>query len=225
MPRQSAAVYRRRRLLVLVLIIVLVAAVGGGVWMAFAQPWKASTPASTGSAPTSSGTPGSGAPSPDPTGSGEPVASPADSPSPDPSETPGIVACRKSDVEVTAITDADTYPAGKLPQLSIQLTSKSAVDCTLDVGSSTQEFRVTSGKDQWWHSTDCQTDPSSMIVTLKAGTTVRSATPVTWDRTRSSVASCGEKHRARAPGGGASYHVSVSIGGFASVASKQIILR
>lgn len=219
MPRQSAAVYRRRRLLVILLLVVLIAVVAGGAWLAIAQPWKttASAPPVATAAPT---TTTSASPTP-----GTTATAPPESPSPDPSETPGIVACEQGDVEVTAVTDADTYPAGKLPQLSISLTSKSATDCTLNVGSSTQKYTVTSGGDVWWRSTDCQTDPSDMIVTLKAGATVSSAAPVVWDRTRSSVDTCGEKHRARAPGGGASYHVSVSIGGFDSAASRQIILR
>lgn len=219
MPRQSAAVYRRRRLLVVILVVVLIAAVAGGVWMAFAQPWKPSAAPAVQNSPTPSAH-GSAEPSADAKSS-----KPSDPATPDPSATPGIVACKAGDVEVTAVTDADAYPVGKLPKMSIQLTSKSKQDCTLDVGSSTQRFTVTSGSDEWWRSTDCQTDPSSMIVTLKAGSTVRSATPVTWDRTRSSVDTCEEKNRARAPGGGASYHVSVSIGGFDSERSKQIILR
>lgn len=222
MTRQSAAVYRRRRLVVIVLTIMLIAALAGGVWLAFAQPWKPSaspvstdSPAPTSPAPTS----------PAPTSASTDAPSITDSPSPDPSETPGIVACEKGDVDVTAVTDADAYAAAQLPKLSIQLTSTSAVDCTLNVGSSTQKITVTSGKDIWWSSTDCQTDPSDMIVTLTAGSSVRSATPVVWDRTRSAVGTCDQKNRARAPGGGASYHVSVSIGGFDSAASKQIILR
>lgn len=227
MPRQSAAVYRRRRLAVLVLILVLMGAVAGGVWLALAQPWKPSASASPHAATLPADTPAdtpAGTPSATPTPSSATTA-PTDSPSPDPSETPEIVACEQGDVDVTAVTDADTYATGKLPQLSIRLTSTSAVDCTLNVGSSTQKYTVTSGGDVWWRSTDCQTAPSDMIVTLKAGSSVTSATPVVWDRTRSSVGTCEEKHRARAPGGGASYHVSVSIGGFDSVGSRQIILR
>ncbi|BDZ40477.1 hypothetical protein [Microbacterium suwonense] len=217
MPRQSAAVYRRRRLAVLLVLILLIALIAGGVWLAVAQPWStAADPTPSASAPASD-TPTAGAT--------DAPATPSDSPSPDPSETPGIVACEVGDVEVTAVTDADTYAAGVLPKLSITLTSKSDHDCTLNVGSSTQKFTVTSGKDVWWRSTDCQTEPSDQIATLKAGSTVSTKNPVVWDRTRSSVDTCDQKNRARAPGGGASYHVSVSIGGFDSVASRQIILR
>src|SRR5690606_3721107 len=177
MPRQSAAVYRRRRLLVAIIIVLLIAAVGGGAWLAIAQPWKATTsPPPVATTPPATSDPATPTP-------GETSTAPTASPSPDPSETPAIVACEQGDVEVTAVTDAETYAVGKLPQLSIRLTSTSAVDCTLNVGSSTQKYTVTSGGDVWWRSTDCQTDPSDMIVTLKAGASVSSATPVVWDRT------------------------------------------
>lgn len=214
MPRRpSAAVYRRRRLVVIVGLILLVAAIGVGAWLLIAQPWAAAettkTPPPSASA---SATPSTGTDSP--------------SPSPDASteQAPAIVACEASDIEVAAVADAATYAAGVMPKLSISLTNKGAKDCTIDVGSTTQVFTVSSGDDVWWRSTDCQENPSSMIATLTAGTTVTSKDPVTWDRTRSSVETCAQENRQRAPGGGASYHVEVSIGGFTSPSTAQILL-
>lgn len=217
MPRQSAAVYRRRRVVLLGGLIVLVAALGIGIWLVVAQPWAAAdaTPSPTPSA-TASQTPSS-------TPSAE-TESPAPDPVPSADETPAIVACEAKDIEVSAVSDADTYADGVMPQLSISLTNNGATDCTLDVGSTMQSFTVSSGEDVWWRSTDCQENPSSMIATLTAGTTVTSKEPVTWDRTRSSVETCTQENRQRAPGGGASYHVAVSIGGFPSTSTKQILL-
>ena len=63
-----------------------------------------------------------------------------------------------------------------------------------------------------------------MVVLLAAGQTVSSAAPLTWDRTRSAVGTCGDADRQHAPGGGASYHLSVEIGGIASTQSAQILL-
>lgn len=213
MPRPSAAVYRRRRLVVVIGLILFVAAIGVGIWLLIAKPWAA---ADASPEPTSSS---SQTPSSTPT-------TDAESPSPSPSaeQTPAIVACEAKDVEVTAVTDAETYAAGVLPKLSISLTNKGTKDCTLDVGSTTQVFTISSGADVWWRSTDCQENPSSMIATLTAGTTVTSKDPVTWDRTRSSVETCDQENRQRAPGGGASYHVEVSIGGFTSLTTTQILL-
>ncbi|MGH8956768.1 MAG: hypothetical protein ACRDVF_17330 [Microbacterium sp.] len=218
MPRHSAAVYRRRRLVTLVAAILLVAVIGAAVWLLLARPWASAAEATP--SPSASA---SGSPSPDATTSESPA---AESPSPEPSadETPGIVACEATDVEVAAVTDADSYDPGVLPQLSISLTNRGSTDCAIDVGSTTQRMTVSSGTDVWWTSTDCQENPSSMVATLTAGATVTSKVPVTWDRTRSSVETCADENRPRAPGGGASYHVAVEIGGFKGTTTKQILL-
>ncbi|MFY9714301.1 MAG: hypothetical protein WAK00_12570 [Microbacterium sp.] len=215
MPRSSAAVYRRRRLVAVVGLIVLLTAIGVGVWLFIAQPWVG---AEASPRPTSSSTP-SDSPTTAPTAGETPAAEPTAD------ETPGIEPCKATDITVAAVTDAEVYPAGVLPKLSISLTNNGRSDCTLDVGSTMQVFTVSSGADVWWRSTDCQENPSSMIATLAAGTTVTSKEPVTWDRTRSSVETCAEENRPRAPGGGASYHVGVSIGGFESQGTQQIILE
>jgi hypothetical protein len=215
MARQSAAVYRRRRIVLFGGIIVVLAAVGVLIWLLIAQPWAgaAVTPAPTASTSTSA------TPTPEETATEEtPVADPTTE------ETAGPVSCEAKDVTVEAVTDADSYEAGVLPQLSIRLTNTGVTDCTIDVGSTTQVFTISSGDDVWWRSTDCQENPSSMIATLAAGATVESKTPVVWDRTRSSVESCADENRPRATAGGASYHVDVQIGGFGSAGSKQILL-
>jgi hypothetical protein len=217
MPRHSAAVYRRRRLVLLIGLILAVAVIGVSVWLLIARPWADTA---SGPAPTSSATP-SKTPSSTPSSGTE---SPSPSPSPSGEATPAIVACAAKDIEVAAVTDSDSYASGVAPRLSISLTNKGASDCTIDVGSTTQVFTVSSGSDVWWRSTDCQENPSSMIATLAAGTTVTSKEPVTWDRTRSSVETCDQENRQRAPGGGSSYHVEVSIGGFKSLTTTQILL-
>jgi len=121
-----------------------------------------------------------------------------------------------SDLEVKAVTDKTSYASGQDPKLSIELANTGSTACTLNVGTSAQVFTITSGSDTWWTSTDCQTQPSDMVVLLSAGQRVSSAQPLTWDRTRSSVATCDAKNRPNAPGGGATYHLSVSIGGVVS---------
>lgn len=217
MPRHSAAVYRRRRLVLLVALILFLAVIGISVWLLVTRPWASAAEPTPTPTVSESGTPRPPT-TPDPTA--------GESPSPEPTgqETPGIVACEARDVEVTAVTDADSYQSGVLPKLSISLTNRGAADCAIDVGSTTQVFTVSSGSDVWWRSTDCQENPSSMIATLAAGATVTSKVPVVWDRTRSSVETCEQENRPRAPGGGSSYHVSVEIGGFKGTTTKQILL-
>ncbi len=196
-------------------LILVVAAIGVGAWLLIARPWAAADTTTPQPSSSSSQTPT--APATDTT-------SPSPSATPSGEQTPAVVACEAKDIEVTAVTDAESYPSGAMPKLSISLTNKGAKDCTMDVGSTTQVFTVSSGADVWWRSTDCQENPSSMIATLKAGTTVTSKDPVVWDRTRSSVETCDQENRQRAPGGGASYHVEVSIGGFPSLSTAQILL-
>jgi hypothetical protein len=231
--RHSPGVYRRRRIVVL-LGLVIVAAV---VWLLIAQPWRtaaveggakpspvATTPTPTSTetvAPAPADTPAADAPA---TETPQPAASASAADAAQPSLTPTAEPCRAGDLAVEAVTDQDTYASGQIPQLSISLTNKGANGCTLNVGTSTQKFTIKSGNDVWWRSTDCQTEPSDMIVLLAAGQSVSSATPVPWDRTRSSVDSCTATDRQRAPGGGASYHLSVEIGGVAAPQSKQILL-
>lgn len=213
--RRTAAKYRRRRLLVFGGLVLLIAVIAVGIWLAIAQPWA---DAETEPAPTPSATAVTGSPTPEPTDGDKP------SPEPTDEESAKAAPCQAVDITVEAVTDADSYAAGELPELSISLTNTGATDCTLDVGSATQAFTVASGSDVWWRSTDCQENPSSMVVTLAAGQTVPSAAPVVWDRTRSNVDTCDQENRPRAPGGGASYHVGVSIGGFDAPVTRQILL-
>lgn len=218
--RPSPGVYRRRRLVVLLVLIAIIAAI---VWLFVAQPW--SSAAQTSAEPVPSRTASAG-PSASPT-----TSAPTDSPTPEAATTtePGPLetappTCTPGEVTVEALTDQDEYGAGQNPQLSIRLTNTSDASCTINVGTTTQSFTITSGSDTWWRSTDCQTEPSDMIVTLEAGQSVDSSTPLTWDRTRSSVSTCDSQSRPGAVGGGASYHLAVEIGGIPSSQTKQFFL-
>ncbi|MBU4465186.1 MAG: hypothetical protein KKH75_04990 [Actinobacteria bacterium] len=227
--RHSPAVYRRRRLVLLLAVAIVVAAV---VWLLVAQPWQGN--AAERSQPMTTATDGAASALPVPSDTTPPESPPAtpSAPASDattppaavPDAAPAAQACTAGDVTVDAVTDQSTYPQGQNPKLSIRLTNHGGADCTMNVGSTTQKFTIMSGSDTWWRSTDCQTAPSDMTVLIAAGQTVSSATPITWDRTRSSVSTCDATNRQRAPGGGASYHLSVSIGGVASSGSTQFLL-
>lgn len=230
--RPSPAVYRRRRLVLLLAVLVVVAL----VWLLIAQPWRGSAdePKSATAPRVPDGTvvtalPGPADPSPStavtPSSSPSSPAPSSSAPSPSVSSTAsGPKACTPADLKVEAITDQDTYRAGQDPKLSIRLTNTGAKDCTLDVGTATQAFTISSGSDVWWRSTDCQSQPSSQVALLAAGQTVSSATPIVWDRTRSSVKTCDSTSRPKAPAGGASYHLKVEIGGVASDQTRQFLL-
>ncbi|HPT95893.1 MAG TPA: hypothetical protein PLA13_07075 [Microbacteriaceae bacterium] len=222
--RPSRAVYRRRRLVLLVGIVVVAALI---VWLFVAQPWAGASGGAGASAekPAASDAP-SDAPS-DPDAAATPPAEGDAEAEPDPDApevTPtGPAECVAADVLVEAVTDKVTYAAGEQPQLAIQLTNRGK-DCTLNVGTTQQKLTVMSGGDTWWRSTDCQSEPSDMVVLIEAGQTVKSGAPVVWDRTRSTPSSCDNPNRPVAAGGGASYHVSVEIGGIPSQSTQQILL-
>lgn len=224
--RHPPAVYRRRRLVLLLIVL----AVAAAVWLLIAQPWRgaateneAAPPPQTQDAATALPVPGEESAE---SGDAEASESAATEPAAESVSTPppGAAACAARDLTVEALTDKDAYGSGQNPLLSIRLTNSSEVDCTLNVGTTTQSFIVSSGSDTWWRSTDCQSTPSDMIVLLAAGQSVTSATPLAWDRTRSSVDTCGSDSRQAAPGGGASYHLSVEIGGVPSSRSQQFLL-
>jgi cytoskeletal protein RodZ len=230
-------VYRRRRIVLLLAIVAVIAL----VWLFIAQPWRGAAadraepkPSATEAAATDLPVPASttpaATPSETPTGeattdaASESSAAPDSSSTPEPSATPTAKPCVARDITVEPLTDQDTYAAGQSPQLSIRLTNNGSADCTLNVGTSVQSFTITSGSDVWWRSTDCQTEPSDMVVLLAAGQSVASSAPITWDRTRSAVGTCADTNRPNAPGGGASYHLSVEIGGIPSTQSTQLLL-
>lgn len=208
-----------------------------GIILLIWQPWNAkgaeptATPSTTTTGPATSQTtepaptdpPAEGEASAEPEETDPPVEEEKAEPEPAPTEQ-GIVQCGPNDIKVEASTDKGEYTAEELPQLTLALTNTSNVDCTIDVGTAVQTFTITSGSDTWWRSTDCQANPANQLVTLAAGQTATSQTPLVWDRTRSSVDSCADENRPRAAGGGASYHLAVSLAGVESEGTAQFLL-
>lgn len=204
--------YRRRRLAVLLLALVVI---GGAAWLGVAQPWRALATSQAEADP--------GPPRPDVTAT--PTSSPAPSPSPAPTPTEPLTPqpCDPGVIELVPLVSGERF-ASRPVELRIRLTNTGSVACTMDVGTSQQRFVITSGKDVWWRSTDCQSEPSSLVVTLAAGQTVESAEPLVWDRTRSDVATCDSQSRPHARGGGAAYHLKVEVGDVKSDGTAQFFL-
>lgn len=131
--------------------------------------------------------------------------------------------CKAGNLLVEAVTDKSVYEAGEQPALSVTITNTGSNVCVLNAGTNAQVFTITSGSEVYWLSTDCQVDPVDAEVSLTPGTAISSSVPIVWDRTRSSVDTC-EGPREAVPAGGASYHLSVTVDGFASEATKQFQL-
>ncbi len=197
---QPPQVYWRRRLVVglgllavIVIIVLIVVRPGGG-------------PA--------------GATDPDPGASEAPAAS--TEPSTEPTDPANPNACTAGEVQVVAVTDADSYPAEQPPLLSLTITNTGSAPCIAAVGTDVQEYVITSGSDRIWSSKDCQSNPAPAEVTLEPGVPL-STTPFAWQRVRSEPGGACEGERTAAIGGGATYRLAVSIGGFASEAKPFIL--
>jgi len=199
-PRAST-VYRRRRLVVglglLAVIVIIILIV--------VRPGGDGDPAST------------AAPAP-----ADGAAATSDPAAPDPAAS---TACDPASVQVEAITDQDSYDSDDEPEISLSVTNTGSTPCDLNAGTSTQVFTITSGADVYWTSTDCQSDPADAIVTLEPNVAVSTKTPLTWDRTRSSPETCEITDREPVPGEGASYYLSVSVGGVESASPTQFLLN
>lgn len=199
---QPKQVYWRRRILVILGVLAVIAVV---VLILVRPPSPAtSTPAGTDSPVADAG--------------GAPVDPATTTPTGEPQP------CAADQVAVTAVTDADSYAPDIEPQLSWTLVNTGGVACILNVGTSQQVFTVTSGDETIWTSSDCQDGAEDFAYTVEPGAEPVASSTIPWDRTWSSPESCdGERQPVSA--GGASYHLSVSVGGVSSPDTKQFLLN
>jgi hypothetical protein len=196
---QARSVYRRRRLVVGLGLLAVIAI----ILLIFFRPGAGDGAAEPASQPGATANPAATAPP----------------------ESTAPVACDPAIVAVEAITDQDSYDPGEEPELSLSVTNTGTVPCVLNAGTTTQVFTITSGADVYWTSTDCQTDEVDAEVTLEPKIPVSTKTPLVWDRTQSSPETCEITDREPAPGEGASYYLSVSVGGVASANPAQFLLN
>ncbi|MEB4614398.1 hypothetical protein [Leucobacter sp. M11] len=135
----------------------------------------------------------------------------------------GSQECAAGNVAVTPITDQQSYASGEQPQFSLSVELTADEPCTIDLGTEGMVFRVLSGTEQYWISTDCQTSPDSRPVILQPGEALTTE-PFSWERTRSSPDTCSSE-RDPVPDGGVSYHLTATAGGVESRATAQFILN
>jgi len=122
----------------------------------------------------------------------------------------GVTTCRIQDLEVTAATDAPTYPAGALPRLSAVVRNVSDRPCRFRTAPVQRVWTIVSGQDQVWTSADCAPAGGAAKSRLKAGHTIAYA--LVWNRHRSAKG-CPQQTRPAAPG---TYQLRVSVNGVAS---------
>ncbi|WP_245646242.1 hypothetical protein [Nocardiopsis trehalosi] len=91
--------------------------------------------------------------------------------------------CRPQDVVVTVDTDRSDYAWDAEPELEVTAVNTADQTCTVDVGFSAMEVRITSGDDRVFSTADCVEGDDSDEVELRRG--VPHTATYTWDRTRS----------------------------------------
>jgi hypothetical protein len=193
-PEPSGVYWRRRALLLAVVVLVVVvtawACAGGSGDAGDGRPAARAT-----TTPTASSRP---APSATTTTSATPAA---------------VVPCQRADLQVTASTDATTYPAGVLPRLQASLSNVGDHPCRFNAAPSARNWTILSGSDQVWSTTDCP--PSHLAATAL----LRRARPmtysVTWSRHRSTTG-CATAGPAAQPG---TYRLYVTIDRITSAAA------
>lgn len=207
--RPSQAVFVRRRIAVLTVLLIVVAAVA----FVFVGPERVSAWFSNDTESIVTALPHD-----EPGNDSSTELMESESPQ-DPDE---IGECDPAVLIVEAVTDETSYAADQHPRLALRITNSGDVDCHADLGTTTMLFEVRSGSDLYWSSRDCQKNPQSNLVLMKAGQSLESD-PLEWDRTRSSPETC-DIERTPAPAGGASYHLAVEIAGVPGQESRQFLL-
>lgn len=122
------------------------------------------------------------------------------------SKADGSQDCVAGDITVTAATDKQSYGAGEDPVLILKLKNTGDVPCTMNVGTTQQEFVVTSGNDRIFSTRDCQQDPEDVKIKLEKGQEENAR--FTWNRVRS-LPECQEISSKPLPG---TYQLKVSLG-------------
>jgi hypothetical protein len=118
--------------------------------------------------------------SPTPSASAAPSeAATAAAPRPSASPTPApLLTCRDAVLQITAEADAEAYPAGGKPRITLTVRNIGTVACKRALGPGAVELRVFSGEDRIWSSDDCNESKEQGVLTLPAG--AARATTVQW---------------------------------------------
>lgn len=160
-------VYWLRRVLALLVILALLMALR---WIFFGR--GGSTPDAA-AAPASSSSPVSGTtPKPSKSAAPTPVASESAS------SSDGRRTCANSDIEVTASTDAASYPVGSTPKLHLKIQNTSGSSCYREIGAAMNELSIKSGGFHVWSSDDCNSGGSKNSTLMKPSESF--SVTVTW---------------------------------------------
>lgn len=141
-----------------------------------------------------------------------------------------VAACDVKNILLEPIVAASSgseqaaFDTGINPYFGYRITNLGSKDCTFDLGSKDTYYKVTSGSETIWSSADC--DRTGLVASMM---TLKPSTPMTspmndWYRVKSSSTGCGAD-QAPVVAGGASYHLTVEVGGAVSKETSQFILN
>ncbi|WP_157983914.1 hypothetical protein [Nesterenkonia muleiensis] len=216
--RPSPAVYRRRRLVAALLAVVVLALV---VWGARAlyDTFVDGQGQNESAAQT-----GAGQDTED-DGAGETEAEPTEEPAEgeDSDDVPDDAAaegdnsedelpeghCAPADIEVRAGTSHEVYDASTAPLLIMEIENVGSEDCTLDVGTAEQQFRVATGGREIFSTAQCDLSGESLELEFEPGQTERAQ--MLWPRSESAV-DCSEPAELTT----GDYELTVSVSGISS---------
>ncbi len=193
---ERKAVYVRRRIAVLVGLVALI----GFIVLIIVKP----------------GSSGGAAAAPEVELPGEVVVEETTTPAAD------VPVCPAGELQVTPITDRESYAADEQPLLSMRIENIGEINCQAELGTAAMSFRITSGSDEVWRSTDCQVDADRRSVILEPAKPLETEA-ITWDRTRSSTETC-SVDRDGVTAEGATYHLHVSAAGVSSNSTAPFLL-
>ena len=146
-----ASTYWRRRVLLLVLLVVVVLvlakACGGDDRESLSGPGK----------------------SPSPSAAASVAPSPTAAASPKPTPPAALQTCRDTVLQVSAESDAESYPSGGAPRFTLTVRNIGSVACRRALGPDAVELRVFSGDDRIWSSDDSNEAKGQGVLTLKPG--------------------------------------------------------
>lgn len=115
------------------------------------------------------------------TPSAAPTAPVETAPVAEPSSDP--TGCLEADVSVAASMEQATHGPSQNPVLIMTVKNEGKFECSVNVGTSQQEFTVMSGSDRIFSTSDCLADPSDIEIIMAPGSSETAR--FTWERVRS----------------------------------------
>lgn len=207
--RHSPAVYRRRRLAAALLVVFVLALVAWGArglietFSSDEEP-EQTTDAAAHTQDTSDADPGPEPESPEPEDAAE-----EDDGADAEADAPPEGSCAPGDIAVRASTHEESYASDVAPLLIMEIENTGDQECTLDVGTAEQVFRVSHAGREIFNTAQCGSSGDSLDVEFEPGQTERAQ--LTWPRSDSSV-DCSEPAELVT----GDYELSVAVSGITS---------